>query len=364
MTFITVIRTGTFPLNSVDVDLNGMFNGNFTGNVNIDSGTISNVESLAVNTITSYNAGDITITSNIDMNCGVISNIDAIITKPGQTLTIQGNVEVTGNLIISGLNISIFRRNKTTTQTISTDTSTTIQFNSNDGNNSSSPGIWNGGSYQFEVDADGWYEITAGIEYSTDISNKFTVDILINNSVEAGQTQLYTTGTTAKSTSVVKAYITNGTAVKVNTTQNTGSNKVLQSGFFIIEKLSGALQPGVSDTLKIRCITGSRSGAGTVILTDSPVIPTDEVWGFTIDVVGRETGSGSRFYETQSLLAFNNAGTVTVTLISTLSSLGVGSLSGDSYIVQGNMNTIEVVVTTASTGTTNWTGKLNITSVA
>jgi hypothetical protein len=112
-----------------------------------------------------------------------------------------------------------------------------------------------------------------------------------------------------------------------------------------------------------QCITGTRTGAGNVLLTAIPMVPLDEVWGFTIDVVGRETGSANIFYETQSILAHNNAGNVDVTYLSTISSYGVGAMSSDTFAVVGNLNGIEVTVTTASTGTTNWTGKLHITSV-
>lgn len=112
-----------------------------------------------------------------------------------------------------------------------------------------------------------------------------------------------------------------------------------------------------------RCLTGTRVGSGNVTLTTSPNIPNDEVWGFTIDVVGREVSTTNRFYEQQTIIAMNNAGNVEVNKIATIASLGVGGLSADAVFVQGNATAIEVVVTTGSTGTTNWTAKMHITTV-
>lgn len=128
--------------------------------------------------------------------------------------------------------------------------------------------------------------------------------------------------------------------------------------------VTGNIIGGLPIIPTIRCLSGTRVGAGSVTLSTSPTIPTDEVWGFTVDVVGREVGTANIFYESISVLAHNNAGNVNSTTLTTISSYGVGALSGDSVDVQGNANTVEVVVTTSSTGTTNWTGKLQITSVS
>lgn len=115
--------------------------------------------------------------------------------------------------------------------------------------------------------------------------------------------------------------------------------------------------------LTTRCLTGTRAGSGNVTLSTSPNVPTDEVWGFSIDVVGRESSSGNIFYERQSLIAFNNAGSVEINKLSTISSLGIGSLSSDVVTVQGSGTDIDVIVTTSAAGTTNWTAKMIITTV-
>lgn len=266
MTFITVIRSDTFPSESVEVELDGTFIGNLTGNV-VDSTCITFVSGQGIK------IGNIITSSTTDTSISIG----------------KGSVSTATGTIAIGEEASA-----TATDSISI------------GRPETTPGL--SGTATAEV----WGQVFQNRAWDDNTSNIAGI---------------------------------NGTGDIFKTTINVSD----------IGNLAN---------VTTRCITGTRSGAGNVTLSTSPTIPTDEVWGFTIDVVGRETGSGNIFYERQSILAFNDSGTVGTTTLTTISSYGIGSLSSDTVIVEGNSNAVDVVVTTSATGTTNWTGKLNITTVS
>lgn len=235
--------------------------GFMTGNLDMGSSSINNVEQLnPVPGETLVIDGNLEVTGEIigvtmgsgwsgnaetdlDMNCYRILNITEINPKPGDTLVIDGNLEVTGNIIgVTGGGggvVSIFRRDRTMTQTISDNTSTRVEFDTNDANSSSPPGSWDAGMHEFTVNGSGWYSINTGVAYDDDIDNKFRVDILVDGTVEAGQMQYTTTGSTALCTATLKVYIPLNGVVRIETSQFTGSNKDLQSAFFIIQRVAG-----------------------------------------------------------------------------------------------------------------------------
>jgi len=116
-------------------------------------------------------------------------------------------------------------------------------------------------------------------------------------------------------------------------------------------------------------LSGTRTGAGNINLTidgggGKPRVPTDTHWCLTFDIAGIETGISSNLYcEKQFVSAFNNSGNVTTTKLSEISKFSIGSLAGDEAFVEGNTTDIDVIITTASTGTTKWAATMIITAV-
>lgn len=125
----------------------------------------------------------------------------------------------------------------------------------------------------------------------------------------------------------------------------------------------------LSPPITTQYLTGSRTGVGNVTLTDSttglkPTIPTDTHWTITIDVTGVESGDlTALFSEKQFARAVNVSGTTTATLISQ-STLDSGSLVGDIVTLTGNTTDLDVVITTGSSGTTNWSASMIVTPVS
>lgn len=207
------------------------------------------------------------------------------------------------------------------------------------------------------------FEDSQGITIgNSDTSATNTDSISIGKGATANIVNAVAIGTNAFATNAERSFALNVNESSIDTTGDVPFLQAVING--TDREIPLAVASTTSANIISRCVTGSRVGTGNVTLGDSPTIPTDEVWGFEISVTGRETGTNSIFYEKQSILAFNNAGTVEVTPISTIASLGLNNLSGDSVTIQGNSNAIDVIVSTASTGTTNWTGKMSITSVS
>ena len=119
---------------------------------------------------------------------------------------------------------------------------------------------------------------------------------------------------------------------------------------------------------KLYQLIGSRSGTGSVTLTLpnglKPELQTSEAWTSKITIVGRETSGSSNVYHSEEIWSIvEESGTLDNTLIVSSGSYGTGSMAGDSSNVSSTGANVDVVVTTSSTGTTNWTATLFVTGV-
>ena len=369
MTFITVIRSTTFPSTSVDVELTGTFTGTFTGDITgnvLDSTciTFADGQGIKIGNVTTSVIDETSIAigktaSSTGINSVTMGHMAS--SSSDDTVAIGGLSQCSGSVSVAlgaaanaaGTGSIAIGRESDATLTYSIALGHFTQATGSGG-----IAIGGGTTSGDSANATAADAIAIGRNSGSSGANSIAIGLNATATLE-DQIALGRTGASGSATAEAWGQLFQDrgwadTGDKISGINGTGD---IYKTTINVSDLSDL------GNITTRCLTGTRTGAGTLILSDKQIIPTDEVWGFTVDVVGRETGSGNIFYESQSILAFNDAGTVSTTAVTTISSYGVGDLSGDSFTVTGNTDGIDITVTTSSTGTTNWTGKLHITTV-
>lgn len=272
------------------------------GSLNLAGGNITNIGQITSQSGNLVINGNIAIQNgDLDIGCGNIANVDTLFIqtinpKTGDEITINGNLNVTGNLVGSAITAQpdVFRIEKSGTQILSSgNLGANITMTIEDSNNLGSFGSFL--TDTFTISKNGWYHINASANLG-ELDNKATLELLINNNPDdcIGQSKFMATGENTLLSLDCTLYLQTSDTVKVRVKQFTTTTATISDAHLAIFGISGTAAPNPfegtltanidadcfsilnTDIIQANTITTKTGGnlivAGTLEITDTLIV--------------------------------------------------------------------------------------------